>query len=102
MRHMADKSSNHNVPGLFLRSVTQMRASQPLADPVPPIPLEPIPPATVALAQAIECLDSARERLDEAQKAIAALEQLRPAASARQNQRASRRDRPALRNHESP
>jgi len=61
-----------------------MRASQPLADPVPTIPLEPIPPARVALAQAIECLDSARERLDEAQKAVAALEQLRPAASARQ------------------
>src|SRR6267154_3422366 len=61
-----------------------MRASQPLADPVPTIPLEPIPPARVALVQAIECLDSARERLDEGQKAVAALEQLRPAASARQ------------------
>src|ERR1700716_4315079 len=101
MRDVAKKSVDHHGPCLFFRSVApKCVLPNPLADPVPTTPLEPIPPARVALAQAIECLDSARERLDEAQKAIAALEQLRPAASARQNQRASRRDRPALRNHE--
>jgi hypothetical protein len=45
--------------------------------------IEPLPPARAALAQAIEGLDRARERLDEAHKAVAALEKVRPDANAR-------------------
>jgi hypothetical protein len=81
---MANMLPGYDVPCLFLRSVAPMDASQLLADPVSTIPLEPNPPARAALAQAIEGLDRARERLDEAQKAVAALEKIRPAASARQ------------------
>jgi hypothetical protein len=41
------------------------------------LPAEPLPPARAALALAIECLDRARERLDEAQRALTGVEHLR-------------------------
>lgn len=44
---------------------------------VGPVTSNPLPPARAALARAIECFNSARERLDAAQKALNALENLR-------------------------
>jgi hypothetical protein len=42
-----------------------------------PVAAEPLSPARAALLRAIECLDTARERLDHAQKALNATEDLR-------------------------
>jgi hypothetical protein len=61
-----------------------MSASQPQPNFNAAISLEPLPPARAALAHAIECFDRARERLDEAQRALTAMEKLRAPVSGRE------------------
>jgi hypothetical protein len=61
-----------------------MNASQPQPNFNAAISVEPLPPARAALTHAIECFDRARERLDEAQRALMTMENLRAPVSGRE------------------
>jgi hypothetical protein len=61
-----------------------MSASQPQPNFSAAISVEPLPPAKAALAHAIECFDRARERLDEAQRVLRGMENLRVPVSGRE------------------
>jgi hypothetical protein len=61
-----------------------MSASQPQPNFSAAISVEPLPPAKAALAHAIECFDRARERLDEAQRVLTGMENLRAPVGSRE------------------
>jgi hypothetical protein len=78
-----EKARRDEVHGLFQNGALMPVAQSPVNS-NGTISVEPLPPTRAALAEAIESLDRARERLDETHKVVAGLEKIRPAASARQ------------------
>jgi hypothetical protein len=61
-----------------------MSASQRQPNSIAAISVAPLPPARAALARAIECFDRARERLEEAQRVLTGMENLRVPVSGRE------------------